>query len=539
MARSAFPAPPHPARGSRAMTSGSRPLERATIALFCTALCLPALDQLVRPSAARDPRTAERRAPAPLPGPPGSLAELASFPRRLEAHDADTFGLRDVLLAANAAERWFVFGRSPSPLVEPAAEGWCFYGNESRDVHRGLRPFRADELEGWVRRLRERRDFLAARGIRYLFVPCPNKETIYPERVPARWKKLGPTRLEQLVERLAREPDAPFLDLRPALLAAKAGDRPEDWLYTRMGTHWNGRGAHAVYAAIVARLQPDFPALVAVPAESCRTLEATGATDSLANQLYLARWINQRQYAPVPPERGYEVQHAPRYEPGDRLITRKDLDAPRLLWLHDSFGPSLQKLLCESFAFVEAHWTPDFPVEVVLETRPDVVLETYVERLLLEDRPDRPIDSAAEPAEALFARATDVAWRADADFADVQPFDEARLERVAGELRVHAPGTRGGVVLPVLPLAPGARALLRVEAECTARTALNVFVRAPGAEAFVRKNHAYAELGPDARAAVLRLPDVGPGFETLLRFDPAGAGLRVRSLEVRFAPLGR
>ncbi len=520
------------------MSLRPRRLDRATIALFCALVCLPALDQIARPNKARDPSATERRAPAPLPGPPGSLAELASFPRRIDAHVADTLGLRDVLLAANSAEHWFALGRSPSALVEQAAEGWCFHGGESRDVYRGLRPLRADELEGWVQRLRERRDFLAARGIRYLFVLCPNKETIYPERVPAHWKKVGPTRLEQLVERLAREPDSPFLDLRPALFAAKAGDRPEDWVYTRMGTHWNGRGGHAAYAAIVARLQADFAALVPVPAGSSRAVEATGATDSLATQLYLARWIHQRQYALELPERGYEVQRASTYNPGAQLVTRKDIDAPRLLWVHDSFGPFLEALLCESFAFVEAHWTHDLPVEAVLEARPDVVLETYVERLLVEDQPYRPIDTAAEPAAVSFARATDVAWRAEAGFADVRPFGQARLEHGANELRVHDLGTRGGVLLPVLPLTPGTRALLRVEAECSVPTALDVYVRPPGAQTFVRKNRAQAELGPDTRAAVLRLPDVGPGFETLVRFEPVD-GVSVRALEIRRALVGR
>lgn len=510
-------------------------LDWATIVLFGAALCAPALDQLVRPDEARDTVAAERRGPEPRPVFPRSLLELTAFPRRFEAHYQDTFGLRDVLLQANAVEHWFGLRRSPSRLVEPAAQGWCFLGGDSRGAHRGLRPFNTRELDGWVRRLRERRDFLAARGIRYLFVLCPNKETIYPERVPTTWSRVGPTRLEQLALRLADEPDLPFLDLRPALNAAKAGDQTEDWVYTRFGTHWNGRGGYAAYRALVERLQQDFPALELVSVADCRAVEATASTESLANQLYLGGRIRQRQYALELPGRSYDVQLPSGHADGAKLVTRKDLDAPRLLWLHDSFGPFLEALLCESFSFVQAHWTQEFPVDALYEARPDVVLETYVERVLVEQEPYRPIDTQAEPPEASFERATDVAWRADAEFSGVEAFGEAQVERSAGELRVHLDDKRGGVLLPALELAPGSLALLCVSADCAEVTEIDVFVRPVGALSFVRKNHTRSELGPDAQTTVLRLPFVGPSFETLVRFQTPSGGLSLRDLEVRRA----
>ena len=232
------------------------------------------------------------------------------------------------------------------------------------------------------------------------------------------------------------------------------------------------------------------------------------------------------------------MQHASSYRSGAKLVTRKDLDAPRLLWLHDSFGPYLEALLCESFSFVQAHWTDDFPVEAVYEARPDVVLETYVERKLVVQEPYRPIDLSAEAPEASFARSTDVAWLADAEFSGVVASGEARLERGAGELRVELDGPRGGVQLPALELAPGSQALLRVAADCQEPTEIDVFVRPPGGT-FLRTNHARSELGSGPGATVLRLPSVGPRFETAVRFQPRdGGSLIVRELEVRRARPG-
>lgn len=509
-----------------------RALDWTTIALFLLALLAPTLDQLARPVEARDTRQSERRKPTPLPPRPRNLSDLTAFPRRYEDHYEETFGLRDVLLAWNARERWFGLGLSPADLAEPAADGWCFLSGPSRDVFRGVAPLSHDQIEGWVRRLHERRDFLAGHGIRYLFVLCPNKETIYPERVPASWNQLGPTPFDQLVARLADEPDAPFLDLRPALRAAKAGDRPEDWLYTSFGTHWNGRGGRAAYVAVIERLQRDFPELQAVPFEECQAIEAEGDTDSLARQLYLDDRIRQRQYGLRLPEPGYEIGHASTYQAGALLITHKEIEAPRLLWLHDSFGPLLDRLLCESFSYVQAHWGHEFPVDAVFDARPDVVLETYVERFLVEQEPYSPIDARTDPPEVEF-EAAESAWRASPNFDGVLPFGEAVVERRPDELRVDLLGPRSGVLLLPIALESGQRALLRLVVDCPAPTEVNVFVRPIGARTFLLKDQTRVALGPETGTAVVRLPAVGVTFETLLRFKTSSSSLGLREIEVR------
>lgn len=528
-------------------------LDWATIALLALGLLAPAVDECLRRDSARDTLRAERRPPEPRPRLPRSLRALADFPRRYEAFFGDTFGLRDVLLRWNSIEQWLWLGVSPSDLMEPAADGWCFLRRDSRAAHRGLLPFRAEELDDWVRRLCERRDLLAARGIRYLFVICPNKETIYPERAPASWRPLGPTRLEQLARRLESEPDAPFLDLRPALRAERARDRHGDWVYTRSGTHWNGRGAYAAQRAIVERLQRDFPELECVPRERCREVAAQDTSESLASQLYVDDLVPQFRYGLEPSERRYQILLSSTHRSGAKLVTKKDVDAPRLLWLHDSFGPYLDELLCESFAFVQAHWTDEFPLDALREAEPDVVLETYVERVLQSEEPYRSLDLGVAPAE-LFASFTDVAWRAHGDFGlarppgtaepiataqtleTVRPFGTATLAHGESGLRLVLNGRRDGLLLPPLELAPGSLALLRVEADCPVPTGIEVFVRPAGSANFPRTKHARAELGPQAPAAVLRLPTVGPRFEVLLRYEAPAEGLNLRALELRRGP---
>jgi len=515
-----------------------RLLDWTTIALFALALLAPAVDQCLREDVRRDCSAAEMRRPEPRPAFPRQLAELTAFPRRYESHYMDTFGLRDVLLRWNSLQRYLGLGLLPSSTWEPGREGWCFYlGGDSREVFRGLKPLTPADLDGWVRRLRERRDFLAERGARYLFVLCPNKQTIYPELTPDTWAPLGPTRMDQLVERLAREGDVPFLDLRPALLAAKADDRPDDWLYTPLGTHWNGRGTYAAYAAIVARLRADFPALPLVRREDCRRFDPDDRPDGLGHQLYIDDKLAQPVYTLLPAagKQYQELVRSANHAEGSRLVTQKELDAPRLLWAHDSFGPYLQPLMCESFAYVQAHWNQVFPVEAVDEARPDVVLETYVERILAIQEPYRETVRSVPALAAQFEASSEVLWRDDAAFPPAQSLGEATVERRDGSLYLTRHGMRDGLLLPALEATGAGPVLLRLAATCNALTDVDVFVRS-GPGQFVPRNGAHLQLGPAVESAVVSLPFVGSPFETLLRPRPPASTLAITALELRRGP---
>jgi hypothetical protein len=511
-------------------------LDRLTIVLFLLALAAPTVDQLVRPDAARDCRRAERRAPTPRPGLPHRPGDLVLFPRRYEQHYQDTFGLRDQLLRWNAREQWFLLQRSPSELVARGREGWCILASEnSRALHRGLDPFTPGELERWVELLRARQRSLAAEGSAHLYVLCPNKQTIYPEQVPADWAPLGPTRLDQLAARLAQERDLPFLDLRPILRAERAGDRPEDRLYTTHGSHWNGRGAYAVYRAILTRLRERFPELVLLEPEQLEREEVRDVPESLAHQLYLEDRLAQGQYDFVRRGgAGYEVLK-PSFEAlGAELITRSASPGPRLLWLHDSFGTSLTSLVCASFPFVQAHFELEFPPDALAEARPGVVLETYVERVLARPPPRARVRAPATPEER-FAASTEVLWRdppPDARRA-AQAFGTALLTREGAALELSCAELRDGLLLPEIVLAPGRRALLRLEAACAQATELDVFVAPAGARNFAPRHQVRLELGPERSVGVVRLPDVGPRFELLLRPHPPARTLSIHALEVR------
>jgi hypothetical protein len=232
---------------------------------FCAAIVLPAVDQLVRPASARDARL-ENREPAGMPRVPRSVREAARWPGLLEKHHSDSFGCRDFLLGARS-EILLRAGLSPSPILDLGPTGWLFYRDDQEFLsHRGERTLSGAEMDRWILALQDRKDRLAKRGARFLFAIAPDKETIYPEFLPETWAPVGPTMADRFLSELAARTDVEVVDLRPALLAEKAHDRPEveDYVYYPRGTHWTARGALAATNAIldaIRRTVPDLPPL--------------------------------------------------------------------------------------------------------------------------------------------------------------------------------------------------------------------------------------------------------------------------------------
>src|SRR5207249_4855988 len=152
----------------------------------------------------------------------------------------------------------------PTPSVILGRSGWLFFaGDEALASYRAVQPFTEVELAAWQRRIETRRDWLAERGICYLVVIAPNKETIYPEFMPESLNRVRPvTRLDQLVAHLRAHSSVAVVDPRDALRTAKAGGI----LYLRTDTHWNDVGAWRPVAAAGLHVpRPLRPEPAAVP----------------------------------------------------------------------------------------------------------------------------------------------------------------------------------------------------------------------------------------------------------------------------------
>ena len=103
----------------------------------------------------------------------------------MEAYFNDHFGFRKRLI------RWYRLWRldlfrdqKGFRSVIAGKDGW-YYFNENQMVehYRGTLQFTPEQLQDWQKYLESYREWLAQRGIKFLFVVAPDKESIYPENL--------------------------------------------------------------------------------------------------------------------------------------------------------------------------------------------------------------------------------------------------------------------------------------------------------------------------------------------------------------------
>jgi len=170
--------------------------------------------------------TAENRTIAPWP----PLAATRQFVPAFERAFADRFGAREALLRAHNRVLVRAFGVSPAPNVLIGRGGWLFFKGEDGHAldrfYRGVLPVDDRELREVVDELARRARYLASQGVAYVVTIAPDKATVYPEMLPAWVVRVTPrSPLDRLVAMIGRDSSLRYVDLRPALLAAKTRAR--------------------------------------------------------------------------------------------------------------------------------------------------------------------------------------------------------------------------------------------------------------------------------------------------------------------------
>jgi hypothetical protein len=334
----------------------------------------------------------ENRAMTPQPAWQWTLRAMAEFPAKFDAWDRENFGLRSSLIHAHAKVMLDGVGNSPSKDVLIGKHGWLYFGiAKSIDAYRCLFPYAPDELAAQVASVRERRDWLAARGIRYLNACAPGKASVYPEFLPDWVHKTGQIcRLDQWLSAM-RTSGLPVLDLRPAMKLAKA----DGLAYHRTDSHWNPRGGWFGYAAIARALQPWFPAWRPLDRTQVKFREERRPGGDLARMIDLReRYRGPEVVAELPqtctrtdlhgwvPPKGVNAKAfaCPDSKPA---AEGRDL---KVVFLHDSYGLAVLPYLAQSAARILSTEFGGFDRALIEREHPDVVIELHVERQLQPDR---------------------------------------------------------------------------------------------------------------------------------------------------------
>jgi hypothetical protein len=409
----------------------------------------------------------ENRRLASFPTQVSSLDDWIKWPRRFESYLDDHLPTRNTLLRLNAWIKYHIFSTSPVNSVLVGKDGWLFH-RVSDDLL---------EIEGrlqrqpyQIRRLRvileERRDWLAEKGIDYMVLIAPTKQTIYPEKLP-QWLKPSksvPSRRQMLMAELQRVgSELKLFDFTPALQESKklAGDA----LYYLQDSHWNYLGGAQGYTA----LSKKYPEWFIEPGSDWIEIQ-TPRDSNLMHLMGLSS--SEITSYPQPPAGFVARTRAPDTKLLQNMASRgavviyqrPDGHGPRLYLMGDSFAGWDTAYLAENFSrtILTNTWGDQwqrheqFPTENILAEHPNLVIEQMVENRLDLGQPRALLgDSAGEnhPPEVRSTRLK-------------------RLMRASGELVVDYSQQGGEIEIPT-PQLPNTRSyIVRLELKTIDKTTI-------------------------------------------------------------------
>lgn len=328
---------------------------------------------------------------------------LSQLPTQFRAYFDEHFAFRPELVRAYGLLNVRVLRTSSSDEVVLGKQGWLFFSGDNgiRD-YRSVKPFSNQELETWAATLERRRQWLAARGCRYVFTVVPNSQTIYSEYLPETINRVRQeSRLDQLLTHLRAHTQVTAVDLRPALFTAKRSSEHE--LYHRTDTHWNPLGAFYGYQELARSFKSDFPTLRPLSRADFEVVTRVSPGGDLARMLGLQPDLQEKAVEVVwkKPRRAQVVgtvkQAASRDMRYERLLRTACPGAPisRVVMFRDSQAGALIPYLGEHFGQATYVWTDNdqFDCSLVEQEHPQLVIEEIVERKLMRAAP------ASQPCE--------------------------------------------------------------------------------------------------------------------------------------------
>ena len=298
--------------------------------ILCFAVCVTAsLGMLLFGPA--QPKANERLAAAPKLQSDEGLN--FAFLSDLSSYVSDRFFPRQALITARNSLRAKLGGPAEADVIAGRG-GWLYYA-QTLDDYTGVGAMTPAELASAARNLSLMQEYCDARDISFLFVPVPNKNSLYDAAMPDVGAKAEEHSARRLL-RLLEDSGVRSLDLF-ALFRAQ----PEP-LYFAHDSHWNARGAALAADAINTALGRSSAYF------SAAFVEETPHTGDLFEMRYPAG--HDPETDPVYPEPLRYERAGTDTRPDSITINTTGSGEGSLLMFRDSFGNSLYPYLADSFA---------------------------------------------------------------------------------------------------------------------------------------------------------------------------------------------
>jgi len=505
------------------------------VLLFLLAISAPLLDMFCKIDPF--PHLYENRPLTKRPVLKPILSEMQSFPQKYTAYFNDHFGFRNALIRANYFLRVRLLSTSPSKEVVLGKDGWFFFAGEGEiDDYRGITRYDRQLLEKFAATLELKRRWLAARGIRYLFVVAPNKSSVYGNMLPVRLNRIREKNgMDEFVTYLKQHTVVEILDLRTAMIAAKTEKR----VYLKADTHWNNYGAFVAYQEMMKPISGWFPGVEAMKGHAFQVADKIGNGGDLACMVGGSEFQKEDYAQLTPVKKGRASSLA-----GINDITKTSLDVwtpdstlPRALVFRDSFFASVAPFIAEHFSFSRYYWKPWSSEvameELVEEMNPDIVIEELVERTIktkyanfIENPPSYIV------AESFFCGKSKWSLEDLIKISAMATNDELTAKMNGKEVGLISKGTDPQLILPKLQDSLDSRLILKIVMKSKIDTMLQVYFTTSQLQNYSEKQSVQKKIKPGDNIIYISFMD-----KTIsqLRLDPADkAGeFVIKELEIR------
>jgi alginate O-acetyltransferase complex protein AlgJ len=330
------------------------------------------------------------------PGIPLSIESIEGYVKEnLKNYDRHFF-FRNTLIRLNNWLTVKIFNVSPVKTVILGKNNWLFQAKENLSPEEpgyfsSIQPFTFGEMEKWRISLEQRQKWLERRGIFYVFIPVPDKSTIYPEFLPDYIRSFySHSRLDQLVQHLKKYSRLNFLDFRETLF----GHKVDYLLFYRTDSHWNDQGIYFSYCEIIKFLASRIPSrkkIGALKISDFKINKTRKGLGNLARMLFFRdkRFEEIRMRLRRKTPKKWKIAGMPtsiRISKDLRpLVTVNKLaDLPEAVMFHDSSGIGLRPFLSENFTriFYIRDWDFHFRTKLIEIEKPAVVLDLISEHFL-------------------------------------------------------------------------------------------------------------------------------------------------------------
>jgi len=287
-----------------------------------------------------------------LMSPTGSLN--SHYMTDLDNFIADHFPLRTALISGWHGFNISILGQSGNSRVVLGRDHWLFFAETVRS-YMGYDLLSPTEYARLDRILRLQAEYLASRGVAFLFTVAPNKSTVYPGLMPSRYTNR--TAANALAELPANVGIDDYVNLRDLLRSAAMmnEDASASPLYMKTDSHWNNQGALLACSRLLEAAGAKIDHQLVTPYQSADMQERPDWQGDLAVMLFPSG-------PPQDVQQYYNVSQTYRYAKPiksleDLLIqTRKGSAGPddssattSLLMFRDSFANALIPMLSEAF----------------------------------------------------------------------------------------------------------------------------------------------------------------------------------------------